>query len=224
MATWNTATFEATPAAANSPSLFPTEMHNTRTEIRSRADQEHNFNSTPSEGNCYHKEGSAVAYYVAAAPTLRPDGVTALGTADTGRIFVDSDLAFNPKCFDGSDFNATDYSANNCLIHCQPIVYNSGHCPLLFLSTNTILGFQLVLNGSDTSTTNLFFFPGPATPGKTLNPLWHTIYFDKVDYYTSSGVDYGTYLVEGTNVWRINYTSVFGTVSSGYITIWYKEA
>ena len=38
-----------------------------------------------------HKEGSARGYYASAAPTVRPDGSTSLGTSDDGRIWVDSD-------------------------------------------------------------------------------------------------------------------------------------
>ena len=38
-----------------------------------------------------HKEGSARGYYASGAPTVRPDGSTALGAGDDGRIWVDSD-------------------------------------------------------------------------------------------------------------------------------------
>ena len=42
-------------------------------------------------GDFVHKEGSGRGYYASSAPTVRPDGATALGTSDDGRIWVDSD-------------------------------------------------------------------------------------------------------------------------------------
>jgi hypothetical protein len=92
MATWDD-TFNASPAGSATPGEGDDRIRETRLEIDYRIDQEHNFHDTASTGQCYHKEGSAMAYYTADAspPTLRPDGVTALGADDTARLRISSD-------------------------------------------------------------------------------------------------------------------------------------
>lgn len=68
------------------------EILNLRKAVRQRLNKEHEAFVTGSSGDGgEHKEGSAVCYYQATAPTLRPDGTTSLGAADDGRIWVDSD-------------------------------------------------------------------------------------------------------------------------------------
>ena len=69
----------------------PGAINAVRNQIKNRADLEHVAFAASGAGG-EHKEGSAVAYYEAAAPTLRPDGSTALGsTRDDGRLWVYSD-------------------------------------------------------------------------------------------------------------------------------------
>jgi len=88
--TWNTA-FEAYPASSSSPGNGDDALRETRSETRQRMDQEHVWLDTASAGATIHREGSARSYYQPTAPTLRPDGLTALDTNDDGRIWVDSD-------------------------------------------------------------------------------------------------------------------------------------
>lgn len=87
--TWNLA-YEATPAGSASPAEGDNEIRNTRLEVRSRVDQEHAILNTSTTGQSVHKPGSAVVYFQAAEPTLRPDGLTSLNSNDTGRLWVDS--------------------------------------------------------------------------------------------------------------------------------------
>lgn len=96
MAIWNAA-LEGAPAQSDAPATLGTTGRETRTEVRSRWENEHS--SYTSKGgtsggsvaaDMVHKQGSARAYYQASAPTLRPDGVTALGASDYGRLWVGS--------------------------------------------------------------------------------------------------------------------------------------
>ncbi len=67
-----------------------------------------------------HIKGSAMVYSQAAAPTLKPDGVTALDAADAGRLWHDTD---NDKLFmyDGSDWTTEvspeTHTANTLYAH-----------------------------------------------------------------------------------------------------------
>ena len=97
MSTWS-ASYETTPAQADSPSSLGTTGRGTRVDIRERMENEHSSYSTKGgtsggsvSADFLHKEGSARGYYASAAPTVRPDGSTSLGTGDDGRIWVDSD-------------------------------------------------------------------------------------------------------------------------------------
>jgi hypothetical protein len=76
----------------NTDAAFPygaQEIRDLRKGVRIRSDKEHVAAGVASAGG-EHKEGSAKGYYEAAAPTNRPDGTTALVTADAGRLWIDS--------------------------------------------------------------------------------------------------------------------------------------
>lgn len=95
--TWS-ASYESTPAQSDAPSSLGTTGRGTRTDIRERMENEHSSYTTKGgtsggsvAADFVHKEGSARGYYASAAPTVRPDGSTSLGTGDDGRIWVDSD-------------------------------------------------------------------------------------------------------------------------------------
>jgi len=53
-----------------------------------------------------HRAGSARAYYLSNAPTLRPDGVTSLGTNDKGRLWVSNGATHRLKVWTGSAWSA----------------------------------------------------------------------------------------------------------------------
>ena len=93
--TWN-ANYELTPLPQDSPTGIDDEVRALKDSISVRMSNEHETfetdNSSGAEGDDFvHKAGSAKVYYQAAAPTLRPDGVTALDAEDNGREWVDSD-------------------------------------------------------------------------------------------------------------------------------------
>jgi hypothetical protein len=88
MATWDT-TYEELPAGTlESGGLGAGRIRSWKDETGSRFGQEHNWNSSSSFGQGYHKAGATRAYYQAAVPTLRPDGLTTLDTSDAGRLSV----------------------------------------------------------------------------------------------------------------------------------------
>jgi len=65
----------------------------TRQALQERLDDEHIWELTepsPQTKMGMHKEGSGISYYGASEPTLRPDGVTAIDSEDTGRLWADS--------------------------------------------------------------------------------------------------------------------------------------
>ena len=93
--TWN-ANYELTPLPQDSPTGIDDECRALKDSISVRMSNEHETfetdNSSGTEGEDFvHKAGSAKVYYQATAPTLRPDGVTALDSEDAGRKWVDSD-------------------------------------------------------------------------------------------------------------------------------------
>jgi len=88
--------FEDTPAGGDAPSGGDDRIRELKNTTRSIVDKEHVIDhdaaSVPAiAAQGWHREGSAVAYYQAAAPTNRPDGATALDTDDDGRLWIDSD-------------------------------------------------------------------------------------------------------------------------------------
>lgn len=70
------------------------EILNLRKAARGRLNKEHGAlitgDVTLGLGGGEHKAGSAVTFYGTSAPTLRPDGLTVLDTADAGRLWVHS--------------------------------------------------------------------------------------------------------------------------------------
>lgn len=89
---WTEATFELTPAGSDSPAAGDDRIRELKETLGDMLDKEHlqrDAGSTAAQG--WHREGSAIAYYESAAPTNRPDGTTALGATDAGRLWIDSD-------------------------------------------------------------------------------------------------------------------------------------
>ncbi len=81
---------EGSPALTDPRRDGATEIVSLRAGIGDRLGKEHIDPAAGGVGG-EHIAGSAMAYYQATAPTLRPDGVTALSSADYGRVWVDSD-------------------------------------------------------------------------------------------------------------------------------------
>lgn len=65
------------------------EIRDLRMGLRIRMNKEHTTLGASSAG-CEHKPGSAVCWIQATAPTVRPDGTTALTVADIGRVWIDT--------------------------------------------------------------------------------------------------------------------------------------
>ena len=100
--TWDTA-FEAAPAGSDNLSTVDTVIQSLKTSIRERFEREHNgaLAGTQSKHG-FHRAGSAVAFYQAAAPTTKiTAGDGALDADDAGRIWVDSDT-YVPSVWDAS--------------------------------------------------------------------------------------------------------------------------
>lgn len=96
LSTWNSA-YELVPAQADAPSTLGTTGRATRVDIRERMENEHS--SYTAKGGTsggavakdfIHKKGSGRAYHSRTAPTVRPDGVTALDSEDDGRLWYDT--------------------------------------------------------------------------------------------------------------------------------------
>ena len=86
------ATYLTQPAESESLADGDDAIRNTRKSWQERAEVEHLGKITDTQGNHgTHRAGSAKCYYQAAAPTLRPDGVTALTDDDKGRLWLDTD-------------------------------------------------------------------------------------------------------------------------------------
>ena len=98
MANWN-ATYLTKPLNTDSPAAGDDEIRDVKDAVEERAELEHFWDSADTtttaggaSGHGWHREGSAKAYYQAAAPTTRPDpGTTALDSNDEGRLWIDSD-------------------------------------------------------------------------------------------------------------------------------------
>lgn len=87
--TWN-ATFEAEPANSDLVGAGNEAIQELKTAIQERLVQEHSMNladAAPQARHGFHKAGSARVYVASSAPTLLPDGSTALGVNDAGRLW-----------------------------------------------------------------------------------------------------------------------------------------
>jgi hypothetical protein len=86
---WNT-TFEVEPANSDLVGAGNEAIQELKTAVQERLVQEHNMNladTAPQARHGFHKPGSARAYVGTSAPTLLPDGVTALDVNDAGRLW-----------------------------------------------------------------------------------------------------------------------------------------
>jgi hypothetical protein len=90
MAVWNSA-YEATPAGSDNPAQGDDAIRDSKVAIRERFAKEHvmNLSSGLLSEDGWHRQGSAVVFFQVAAPTTRPDGITALTADDNGRLWVD---------------------------------------------------------------------------------------------------------------------------------------
>lgn len=85
---------EGTPLISNPRRQGAGEIQFLREAVRARLNKEHKAlvtgDVTAGLGGGEHVMGSAMVYYQTTAPTLRPDGVTALDSSDKGRVWVKS--------------------------------------------------------------------------------------------------------------------------------------
>lgn len=90
--TWDTA-FELVPAGTDLLSGGDNAIRNLALATRERLEREHNFAVAGTQSkHGWHRAGSAVSFYQAAAPTNKIDpSATALDSDDAGRLWVDSD-------------------------------------------------------------------------------------------------------------------------------------
>ena len=118
---WNT-NYENNPENSDGPNFGAAEMRSDRKAVRERLEKEHTMNllSGVVANDGYHKPGSSKDYYQADAPTLRPDGVTALTADDNGRKWVRSTdkrlyVYVHPDWVTLSTINTNDntFSGNN---------------------------------------------------------------------------------------------------------------
>lgn len=88
------AAYEASPAGSDNPSQGDERIREVKVDYRIRLGKEHKMYTTGSDGteaaDGWHKAGSAMIYVAASAPTTRPDGSTALSSADDGRLWYDT--------------------------------------------------------------------------------------------------------------------------------------
>lgn len=131
LVTWNS-NFEDNPEGGDSPSYGDDEIRLLKSAIRERFEKEHTMDLTTgtSGSDGWHKNGVAKVYYQATAPTTRPDGTTALTSADNGRLWIRS----------------TDYRVN---------FYVHGEGTDGWVAASTINGADNELTGANTFTGNL---------------------------------------------------------------------
>lgn len=92
MATWNTA-FQNSPGPNADASEGDDRIRELKSAIYERLVKEMVMNTSSglAAEDGWMRSGSGKIYYGGTAPTTRPDGVTALSSADYGRLWVDSD-------------------------------------------------------------------------------------------------------------------------------------
>ena len=105
--TWSTY-YATQPSGSDSPTLGDNSIREVKQAVRERFEKEHtmDLSSGSLAGDGMHVSGSAQIYYTSAAPTVRPDGVTAFAARDAGRVWVDSDAGNLPKVYDGAAFSS----------------------------------------------------------------------------------------------------------------------
>ncbi|MBU2346694.1 MAG: hypothetical protein KJ888_21085 [Gammaproteobacteria bacterium] len=107
--TWSAA-WEGTPTATGeAPSGGAVRIQNFKSAVDRRVAHEHGTYSNADVGadgteanDWWHREGSAVAYYSDTSPSYRPDGTTALGSNDKGRLFVSNSGHYTSYIYTGS--------------------------------------------------------------------------------------------------------------------------
>jgi len=90
--TWN-ATFETQPVNSDLVGAGNESIQEVKSAIQERLVQEHSMNladGPPQARHGFHKAGSAVAFVGSSQPTTLPDGVTALGANDAGRLWFNT--------------------------------------------------------------------------------------------------------------------------------------
>jgi hypothetical protein len=213
MATWNTAYEALPPGTTETGGLGDDRIRSWKAEIGDRFDQEHVWMSTSSSGQTVHRKGSARAYYQAAAPTLRPDAATALGTLDNGRLFVGSDTndlyIWTGSAFAGvGGYAYVDQGGGDRLLRKvvdigtwqlsidSDVAFNHG------LTLSTIRRIEVIVQTDDG--TKLDSIQGHGT---------FLIYATAADLFLAS---IGSYFNGDSNY--------SGTGNRGYVVIWYTEA
>lgn len=89
-----TSAWLASPSDSASVGAGNEAIQDVKETFHTRISREHHESLTevsPQTKHGVHKAGSAVSFAQAAAPTLRPDGVTTLNADDHGRLWIDTD-------------------------------------------------------------------------------------------------------------------------------------
>lgn len=158
MAVWNDA-FNLTPAGSDDPGEGDDRIREVKAEVDGRVNQEHVFHDTATTGASVHRAGSARMYYQAAEPTLRPDGITALGASDTGRLWMDSDDDTIKGVWTGAAFVEPSINLTDAAISGDVTI--GGTCDITGNATaggtfditgNTTIGGTLEVTGAITAT------------------------------------------------------------------------
>lgn len=128
---------ESSPSLAQPRRAGALEITSLRKAVGQRLSKEHVDPAAVSVGG-EHLMGSAIEYYQANAPTLRPDGATPLDTDDTGRKWIDSDTA-RPYVWTGSAWIVENYPTSTSFE-----LYNAAPYTLPFTKTGLADGKWLV--------------------------------------------------------------------------------
>lgn len=88
--TWNSA-FEATPADGDNPKFVGERIREIKEAFRERLEVAHVGGTAEAQvRHGEHRAGSCRPYYQTGAPTVKPDGVTAIDGDDHGRLWLSS--------------------------------------------------------------------------------------------------------------------------------------
>lgn len=162
---------ETSPALADPRRQGAAEILALRLGVNSRISKEHEELDAAEVGG-EHLAGSAKTYHQATAPTLRPDGTTALDADDAGRLWLDTD--------DGRLFRWTGSAwavvVPNGLSNFNKVISVSTGVDTTFPQTQTTLqaGTWVVwVVGTLTDGTS-----APYTVSLTMNSVTQTLYID----------------------------------------------